>query len=221
MRSQGARLLHYLDFNRPMKKLTFALLFLLFPLIAVAQTDTTSVKSSRAFEVDFKLWNSFGTTNRDHLAHIMLGAELRYNLRKYPVSVGLGGGWSLPFSMEPVEAGPKTPAGSIITYDFWNVLAFADYNFFAEGTFSPYLGIGIGGGKGYAKILEGFETNDSIEYAQGIYRHDGRPIASFVLRAGFEIQSNPIYRISLEEYFNTDGSRAFQVTIAFVLPKGD
>lgn len=186
-------------------------------LNASAQTDSTSVRSSRAFEVDFKLWNSFGTTNMDHLAHIMFGAEFRYNLRRCPVSVGLGGGWSLPFSMEPVEAGSATPLGSIITYDFWNVLAFADYNFFADRKFSPYLGLGVGGGKGYAKILEGFEANDSIEYAQGIYRHDRSPIASFALRAGFEIKS--IYRISLEEYFNTDGSRAFQVTFAFVLPK--
>ena len=200
-----------------MKKLTFALLFLLFPLIAVAQTDTTSVKSSRTFEVDFKLWNSFGTTNMDHLAHIMLGAEFRYNLRKCPVSVGFNGGWSLPFSMEPVEAGSATPVGTIVTYDFWNVLAFADYNFFADKAFSPYLGFGVGGGKGYSKILEGFEANDSIEYAQGIYRHDRSPIASFALRAGFEIKQ--IYRISLEEYFNTDGSRGFQVTFAFVLPK--
>ena len=186
-------------------------------LNASAQTDSTSVRSSRAFEVDFKLWNSFGTTNMDHLAHIMFGAEFRYNLRRCPVSIGLGGGWSLPFSMEPVEAGSATPLGSIITYDFWNVLAFADYNFFADRKFSPYLGLGVGGGKGYAKILEGFEANDSIEYAQGIYRHDRSPIASFALRAGFEIKS--IYRISLEEYFNTDGSRAFQVTFAFVLPK--
>lgn len=186
-------------------------------LNASAQTDSTSVRSSRAFEVDFKLWNSFGTTNMDHLAHIMFGAEFRYNLRRCPVSIGLGGGWSLPFSMEPVEAGSATPLGSIITYDFWNVLAFADYNFFADRKFSPYLGLGVGGGKGYAKILEGFEANDSIEYAQGIYRHDRSPIASFALRAGFEIKS--IYRISLEEYLNTDGSRAFQVTFAFVLPK--
>ena len=186
-------------------------------LNASAQTDSTSVRSSRAFEVDFKLWNSFGTTNMDHLAHIMFGAEFRYNLRRCPVSVGLGGGWSLPFSMEPVEAGSATPLGSIITYDFWNVLAFADYNFFADRKFSPYLGLGVGGGKGYAKILEGFEANDSIEYAQGIYRHDRSPIASFALRAGFEIKS--IYRISFEEYFNTDGSRGFQVTFAFVLPK--
>ena len=186
-------------------------------LNASAQTDSTSVRSSRAFEVDFKLWNSFGTTNMDHLAHIMFGAEFRYNLRRCPVSIGLGGGWSLPFSMEPVEAGSATPLGSIITYDFWNVLAFADYNFFADRKSSPYLGLGVGGGKGYAKILEGFEANDSIEYAQGIYRHDRSPIASFALRAGFEIKS--IYRISLEEYFNTDGSRAFQVTFAFVLPK--
>ena len=185
-------------------------------LNASAQTDSTSVRSSRAFEVDFKFWNSFGTTNRDHLAHTMFGAEFRYNLRRCPVSVGLGGGWSLPFSMEPVEAGSATPLGSIITYDFWNVLAFADYNFFADRKFSPYLGLGVGGGKGYAKILEGFEANDSIEYAQGIYRHDRSPIASFALRAGFEIKQ--IYRISLEEYFNTDGSRAFQVTFAFVLP---
>lgn len=203
-----------------MKKLTIAFLCLLFPLMAAAQTNTTRkdhVRSSRAFEVDFKLWNSFGTTNMDHLAHIMLGAEFRYNLPRCPVSIGLGGGWSLPFSMEPVEAGSATPLGSIITYDFWNVLAFADYNFFADRKFSPYLGLGVGGGKGYAKILEGFEANDSIEYAQGIYMHDRGPIASFALRAGFEIKS--IYRISLEEYFNTDGSRAFQVTFAFVLPK--
>ena len=186
-------------------------------LNASAQTDSTSVRSSRAFEVDFKLWNSFGTTNMDHLAHIMFGAEFRYNLRRCPVSVGLGGGWSLPFSMEPVEAGSATPLGSIITYDFWNVLAFADYNFFADRKFSPYLGLGVGGGKGCAKILEGFEANDSIEYAQGIYRHDRSPIASFALRAGFEIKQ--IYRISLEEYFNTDGSRGFQVTFAIVLPK--
>ena len=186
-------------------------------LNASAQTDSTSVRSSRAFEVDFKFWNSFGTTNMDHLAHTMFGAEFRYNLRRCPVSVGLGGGWSLPFSMEPVEAGSATPLGSIITYDFWNVLAFADYNFFADRKFSPYLGLGVGGGKGYSKILEGFEANDSIEHAQGIYRHDRSPIASFALRAGFEIKS--IYRISLEEYFNTDGSRAFQVTFAFVLPK--
>ena len=186
-------------------------------LNASAQTDSTSVRSSRAFEVDFKLWNSFGTTNMDHLAHIMFGAEFRYNLRRCPVSVGLGGGWSLPFSMEPVEAGSATPVGTIVTYDFWNVLAFADYNFFADKAFSPYLGLGVGGGKGYAKILEGFEANDSIEYAQGIYRHDRSPIASFALRAGFEIKQ--IYRISLEEYFNTDGSRAFQVTFAIVLPK--
>ena len=186
-------------------------------LNASAQTDSTSVRSSRAFEVDFKFWNSFGTTNMDHLAHIMFGAEFRYNLRRCPVSVGLGGGWSLPFSMEPVEAGSATPVGTIVTYDFWNVLAFADYNFFADKAFSPYLGFGVGGGKGYAKILEGFEANDSIEYAQGIYRHDRSPIASFALRAGFEIKS--FYRISFEEYFNTDGSRAFQVTFAFVLPK--
>ena len=186
-------------------------------LNASAQTDSTSVRSSRAFEVDFKLWNSFGTTNMDHLAHIMFGAEFRYNLRRCPVSVGLGGGWSLPFSMEPVEAGSATPVGTIVTYDFWNVLAFADYNFFADKAFSPYLGFGVGGGKGYSKILEGFEANDSIEYAQGIYRHDRSPIASFALRAGFEIKQ--IYRISLEEYFNTDGSRGFQVTFAFVLPK--
>ena len=186
-------------------------------LNASAQTDSTSVRSSRAFEVDFKLWNSFGTTNMDHLAHIMFGAEFRYNLRRCPVSVGLGGGWSLPFSMEPVEAGSATPLGSIITYDFWNVLAFADYNFFADRKFSPYLGLGVGGGKGCAKILEGFEANDSIEHAQGIYRHDHSPIASFALRAGFEIKS--IYLISFEEYFNTDGSRGFQVTFAIVLPK--
>ena len=186
-------------------------------LNASAQTDSTSVRSSRAFEVDFKLWNSFGTTNMDHLEHIMLGAEFRYNLRRCPVSVGLGGGLSLPFSMEPVEAGSATPLGSIITYEFWNVLAFADYNFFADRKFSPYLGLGVGGGKGCAKIFEGFEANDSIEYAQGIYRHDRSPIASFALRAGFEIKS--IYRISFEEYFNTDGSRAFQVTFAVVLPK--
>ena len=119
--------------------------------------------------------------------------------------------------MEPVEAGSATPLGSIITYDFWNVLAFADYNFFADRKFSPYLGLGVGGGKGCAKILEGFEANDSIEYAQGIYRHDRSPIASFALRAGFEIKQ--IYRISLEEYFNTDGSRGFQVTFSIVLPK--
>ena len=153
----------------------------------------------------------------DHLAHIMLGAEFRYNLRKCPVSVGFNGGWSLPFSIEPVEAGSATPVGTIVTYDFWNVLAFADYNFFADKAFSPYLGFGVGGGKGYSKILEGFEANDSIEYAQGIYRHDRSPIASFALRAGFEIKS--FYRISFEEYFNTDGSRGFQVTFAFVLPK--
>ena len=203
-----------------MKKLTIAFLCLLFPLMAAAQTDTTRkdhVRSSRAFEVDFKFWNSFGTTNMDHLEHIMFGAEFRYNLRRCPVSVGLGGGLSLPFSMEPVEAGSATPLGSIITYEFWNVLAFADYNFFADRKFSPYLGLGVGGGKGCAKIFEGFEANDSIEYAQGIYRHDRSPIASFALRAGFEIKQ--IYRISLEEYFNTDGSRAFQVTFAFVLPK--
>ena len=78
--------------------------------------------------------------------------------------------------------------GRSIFNDFWNVLAFADYNFFADRKFSPYLGLGVGGGKGYAKILEGFEIKS-------------------------------IYRISLEEYFNTDGSRAFQVTVAFVLPK--
>ena len=203
-----------------MKKLIITFLCLLFPLMATAQTDTTRtdhVRSSRAFEVDFKFWNSFGTTNMDHLAHIMFGAEFRYNLRKCPVSVGFNGGWSLPFSMEPVEAGSATPVGTIVTYDFWNVLAFADYNFFADKSFSPYLGFGVGGGKGYSKILEGFEANDSIEYAQGIYRHDRGPIASFALRAGFEIKQ--IYRISLEEYFNTDGSRAFQVTFAFVLPK--
>ena len=48
--------------------------------MVAAQTDTTRkdhVRPSRAFEVDFKLWNSFGTTNMDHLAHIMLGAEIR------------------------------------------------------------------------------------------------------------------------------------------------
>ena len=203
-----------------MKRLSaLAAVFFMFvsALNASAQTDSTSVRSSRAFEVDFKLWNSFGTTNMDHLAHIMFGAEFRYNLRRCPVSVGLGGGWSLPFSMEPVEAGSATPLGSIITYDFWNVLAFADYNFFADRKFSPYLGLGAGGGKGYAKILEGFEANDSIEHAQGIYRHVHSPIASFALRAGFEIKQ--IYRISLEEYFNTDGSRGFQVTFAIVLPK--
>lgn len=196
--------------------LAVAVLMCVSALDASAQTGP-----SRAFEVDFKLWNSFGTTNKDHIAHITLGAEFRYNLRKRPVSVGLSGGWSLPFSMETIEAGAKTPVGSIVTYDFWNVFAFADYNFLDDRKFSPYLGIGIGGGKGYAKILEGFEDNDSMEYAQGIYRHDASPMASFVLRAGFEVRSNPIYRISLEEYFNTDGSRAFQVTIAFVLPKDD
>jgi opacity protein-like surface antigen len=205
-----------------MKKVIIAFLCLLFPLMADAQTDTTRkdhVRSSRAFEVDFKLWNSFGTTNMDHLAHIMLGAEFRYNLRKCPVSVGFNGGWSLPFSMEPVEAGSATPVGTIVTYDCWNVFAFADYNFFADRAFSPYLGLGVGGGKGHAKILKGFEVNDHMEATHGIYRRDGRPIVSFALRAGFEIKS--IYRISLEEYFNTDGSRGFQFTFAFVLPKGN
>ena len=114
-----------------MKRLTGIIIFfvlMLSPLHAQKRTacfstksDTTAtgsmtkttwkdyLKLGRAFELDLKFFSSFGVTNMDHLAHTMLGAEFRYNFRRIPVDVGLSGGWSIPFSMEPVEAGANSP----------------------------------------------------------------------------------------------------------------
>lgn len=187
----------------------------------VSMTKTTwkdYLKLGRAFELDIKLaFVSYGVTNIDHLAHTMLGAEFRYNFKRLPVDVGLSGSWSVPFSMEPVEAGKGTPIGSVITYSYWNILAFSDYNFFNDKKFSPYLGLGLGGGKSDSKILEGFDPDSNPERPVGIYGHAHKPIATFAIRAGFEI--NHIWRVALEEHFNSDGSRGFHVTFAIIIPR--
>lgn len=169
----------------------------------------------KRFELDFRFFNTLGITNVLGLAQTILGLEGRYNLRRFPMDVGLNFSYSLPFTMEPTEASPDTPVGEVMSFGYWAVQAVTDCNYYRWRKFTPYVGVGVGAGRSSYRAVSGFTQDTEDGYPYATYSSWGKPIAVFSLRAGFEICTN--VKIFFEQHFNTDKSRGSYLGLTYVI----
>jgi opacity protein-like surface antigen len=169
----------------------------------------------KRFEFDARFFNTLGITNVMDAAQTILGLEGRYNFRRIPMDVGLNFSYSLPFTMEPSEASPDTPVGEVMSFSYWAVQAVTNFNFYRWHRFTPYVGLGVGGGKSSYRSVSGFAQDTEDGYPYATYSFSGKPIAVVSLRAGFELNTH--IKFFFEQHFNTDRSRGSYFGLTYVL----
>lgn len=186
-------------------------LLTMFWAFTVNAQNIASVAEVRRFEGEIGVGLVFGADKLDFDRNQLgasLHAEVRYNLRRLPLDVGIQAGGTI-FHRESDYAGQ-------LKFRSWNIMAVTDYNFRQTKKISFFGGLGLG----YASL--GASAPVSFDGSQPNWGGfvTGRKDGSFCVMPRVGVEFFHHLRVTLDYKWQEKANRHFDVSIGVVFGGG-
>lgn len=187
-------------------------IFIIIAIIAAAITGNARDFSVKPIEGGIYVGGGL-PTDRYHdckaQPNILVGLDLRYNLRSLPVDVGIFTEWDFTFRKRPDTRTTFLPDGTEATYRVlddqvnrnWLIGVVGNWNFARGQKINPYLGLGI--------------AASSYKAISGSYYDTEGMTISLTPRVGVELWHH--FRIGLQGQISRKGYNSLNLTLGFAL----